>query len=272
MTPRDGEFVAALCARKAGLEVDPARAYLLESRLAPVARREGFGSVDELVQALRDRDEESLAWAAVEAMTQPETSFFRDPRVFDALRDEVLPRLSQARGGEPVRIWCAACASGQEVYSLAMMLADYPLAGLRVELFASDINSRQLEKAQSGLYTQFEVQRGLPARLLVRHFEKRDDLFVLSPRIRQQVRWRRVNLVDDITRLGRFEVVLCRNLMTSLTDAAKPVVMKSLASAVRQGGVLVLGAEETVDAGLGLTPVGGAPGLYTRVQQVRAAA
>ncbi|HEY8573902.1 protein-glutamate O-methyltransferase CheR [Phenylobacterium sp.] len=271
MTPADGAFVAALCARRAGLEVDPVKVYLLESRLAPVARREGFGSAAELLQAIRDRDEERLAWAVVEAMTHPETSFFRDPEVFAALRDQVLPELARGRQGQPVRIWCAACGSGQEVYSLAMMLADAPLGGAPVEFFASDINSRLLEKAQSGLYTQFEVQRGLPARLLVRHFEKRDEMFVISPRIRQMVRWRRVNLAEDITRLGRFEMVLCRNVMTQLTDAAQPVVMKSLVSAVRQGGALVMGAEETVSAALGVS-AGAAPGLYTRVAALRAAA
>jgi chemotaxis protein methyltransferase CheR len=272
VSPRDGEFVAALCARRAGLEVDPAKAYLMESRLAPVARREGFGSVGELLQALRDRDEERLTWAVVEAMAHVETSFFRDPEVFAVLRDKIIPELARARGGEPVRIWCAACGSGQEVYALAMMLAEGPLGAARVELFASDVNSRLLEKAQSGLYTQFEVQRGLPARQLVRHFEKRDEMFLISSRIRQMVRWRRVNLVDDITRLGRFEMVLCRNVMTSLTDAAQPMVMKSLASAVRQGGCLVLGAEETANASLGLKPVAGAGGLYSRVPAIQVAA
>jgi chemotaxis protein methyltransferase CheR len=267
---REGEFVAELCARKAGLYVDPDKTYLLESRLAPVARREGFGSIGELVQAVRDRGDERLAWATVEAMTLPETSFFRDPEVFAALRDRILPALAAAREGKPVRIWCAACGSGQEVYSLAMMLADTP--GLRAELFASDVSHRLLEKAQSGLYTQFEAQRGLPARLLVRHFEKKDELFAISPRIRQMVRWRRVNLMEDITRLGRFEVVLCRNVVGSLTDAAQAVVMRSLVHAVRQGGCLVLGAEERADTGMGLAQADGAPGLFTRIPGVRAAA
>lgn len=270
MTPRDGAFVAELCGRKAGLYVDPAKIYLLESRLAPVARREGFGAVAELVAAIRDRGDERLAWAAVEAMTLPETSFFRDPDVFAILRERILPDLARAREGQPVRIWCAACGSGQEVYSLAMMLAD---AGpLNVELFASDVSARQLEKAQSGLYTQFEVQRGLPARVLVRHFEKREEMFAIAPRIRQMVRWRRVNLIDDITRLGRFEMVLCRNLMGSLTDEAQPKVMRGLAHAVRKGGCLVMGAEETADLSLGLAPVEGAVGVFTRIPPVRAAA
>jgi chemotaxis protein methyltransferase CheR len=270
VTGDDGEFVAALCARRAGLEVDPAKAYLLESRLAPVARREGFGAVAELVQAIRDREEERLIWGVVEAMIGPDGTFFRDPQVFESLRQTVLPALARQRQGQAVRIWCAACGSGQEVYSLAMMLADAPLEGARVELFASDLNTAALEKAQSGLYSHFEVQRGLPARLLVRHFEKRDEAFVISPPIRQMVRWRRVNLVDDISRLGRFEMVICRDLMRSLKDAAQPRVTKALASGVRQAGCLVLGAEEAVDtAALGLRPIVGAAGLYTRVPVLR---
>jgi len=271
MTREEAAFAAGLCARRAGLEVDPDKAYLLESRLAQVARREGFGSVSELLKVTHDREEERLIWGVVEAMTSPETAFFRDPAVFEALRESVLPALARQRQGQPVRIWCAAAGAGQEVYSLAMMLADTPLQGARIELFASDLSTTALEKAQSGLYSHFEVQRGLPARLLVRHFEKRDEAFVISPRLRQMVRWRRVNLVDNISRLGRFEVVICRDLMRTLTDEAQPRVAKALASAVRQAGCLVLGAEEAVDAeALGLKPIAGAAGLYTRVAVARA--
>jgi chemotaxis protein methyltransferase CheR len=272
MTPAERAYVARLCAERAGLAVDPDKDYLLESRLAPVARREGFGSVGELLQAVRDRQEERLVGAVVEVMAVPETAFFRHPQTFEVLRDRILPELARARGGEPVRIWCAACGAGQEVYSLAMMLEDAGLSG-PVELFASDLSARALEKAQSGLYTQFEVQRGLPARLLVRNFEKREEMFAISPRIRQLVRWRRVNLTTDITRLGRFEVVVCRNLVSALTEAARPAVLRSLASAVRQNGALVLSPGDAVDgAMLGLNPVENAAGVYTRVPAVRAAA
>lgn len=272
MTPAERAYVARLCAERAGIAVDADKSYLLESRLAPVARREGFGSVGELLQAVRDRQEERLIGAVIEVMAISETTFFRHPQVFDALRREVLPQLADARAGEPVRVWCAACGPGQEVYSLAMMLDDAPLGG-PVELFASDLSARALEKAQSGLYTQFEVQHGLPARLLVRHFENRDEMFLVSPRLRQQVRWRCVNLTGDITRLGRFEVVLCRNLISILTPAAREPVLRSLAAAVRQGGVLVLSPGDAIDgAMLGLSALEGAPGIYTRVAAMRAAA
>jgi chemotaxis protein methyltransferase CheR len=228
--------------------------------------------VGELLQVVRDRGDERLVGAVIEVMAVPETAFFRHPQMFDVLRDQVLPGLAAARGGEAVRIWCAACGAGQEVYSLAMLLADHPIGG-PVEVFASDLSARALEKAQSGLYTQFEVQRGLPARLLVRHFEKREEMFAISPRLRQQVRWRRVNLTTDITRLGRFEVVMCRNLLSTLTEAMRPVVLKNLASAVRQGGVLLLSPGDAVDgAALGLRAMEAAAGVHTRVPAVRAAA
>jgi chemotaxis protein methyltransferase CheR len=244
VTPRDREHVARLCAARAGLQVDADKDYLIESRLGPVARREGFASVADLVQAVVDREEERLVCGVVEAMALAETSFFRDREVFQHLFADVLPDLAVRRDGQPIRIWSAACGSGQEVYSLAMMLDHATPPGARVELFASDLSERLLEKARSGLYSQFEVQRGLPARLLVRHFRHSEEQFQLNPQLRQQVRWRRVNLTDDLSQLGQFDIVLCRNVLGSLTEAARAQVLGSLASAVSRDGCLVLGLGE----------------------------
>lgn len=244
MTPEDREFLADLCARRAGLRLDAARAYLIESRIAPAARREGFGSLPEFVQAIRQGGEERLVWAAVEALAPSEASFFRDPAVFGRLAGEVLPELVRARAGDPVRVWSAACGTGQEIYSLAMMLAEAPALAARVELFASDLSERSLEKAQAGVYSQFEVQRGLPARRLVTHFERRGEHFALSPRVRQMVRWRRVNLTEDLSRLGRFDVILCRGVLPALVQDARARVLTSLTRALLPGGRLVLGAQE----------------------------
>ncbi|RAK59789.1 chemotaxis protein CheR [Phenylobacterium hankyongense] len=273
MTARDCEFVASLCAARAGLRVDPARAYLVESRLGPVARREGFGSVAELLQVVRDRGDERQVWAVVEAMVLPETSFFRDRAGLEQLWRETAPEIARRRNGAPVRIWSAGCASGQEVYSLAMLLEEAGPGALKAELFASDLSERLLEKAQSGLYSQFEVQRGLAARELVRHFEKRDEMFLLSRRVRQHVRWRRVNLIDDFSRLGRFDIVLCRHVLGSLTEPARARVLAGLAGALAPDGVLMLGAGESWDeAPAGLRPVDGLPGAWSFSQAVRAAA
>ncbi|HEY0648678.1 protein-glutamate O-methyltransferase CheR [Phenylobacterium sp.] len=255
----DRAFISDLCRTRAGLQVDPEKGYLIDSRLGPVARREGYATPEVFIEFLRAGADERMAWAAVEAMALPETEFFRDRAVFSHLVEDVIPELARAREGQPVRVWSTACGTGQEVYSLAMLLADKPGFAGKVEIYASDLSERSLEKAQSGLYSQFEVQRGLPARMLVRHFEKRGESFALSPRIRQMVRWRRVNLVDDLARYGQFELVLCRNILGQLADAARLKVHDQLKSALAPGGRLVLGLkDEAVD----LAPVTPATGVF----------
>ena len=266
----DRAFVAALCLARAGLRVDPDKSYLIESRLAPVARREGYGSLEEFIEALRMDADERLSWSLIEAIALPETEFYRDRRVFDALAEDVLPSLLRERGGAPLRVWSAACGTGQEIYSLAMLIADSPALAGKVELYASDLSERNLEKAQGGLYSQFEVQRGLPARTLVRHFEKQGDSFALSPRIRQMVRWRRANLMDDLSRLGQFDVVLCRNILTQLAPEAHGRVLGQLKRAVAAGGRLVLGLRE--EAAGELTHMGGLGFFALPADAVRSAA
>jgi chemotaxis protein methyltransferase CheR len=255
----DRELVAAVCASRAGLRIDPDKAYLIESRLAPVARREGFGALADFLDSVRHGREDRLVWAMVEAMAPPETTFFRDPAVFEALVGDVLPELARRTEG-PVRVWSAGCGAGQEVYSLAMLVAETPGLSGRVEFFASDLSERSLEKAQAGVYSQFEVQRGLPARRLVRHFEREGELFVLSPRIRQMIRWRRVNLLDDLSRLGRFELVLCRNVLSSLTGEARERVMEGLTATLAPGGRLALGLGDAAEAWL--DPVASDAGVF----------
>jgi chemotaxis protein methyltransferase CheR len=269
VTPQDRALVARLCAERAGLKADPEKAYLFENRLAPVARREGFGSVHEFVGAVRDRGEERLIWAAVEAMSPAESSFFRAPQVLGRLVGEVLPELARRRDGGRLRLWVAACGTGQEVYSLAMALDEAGLAGVGLEIFASDLCERRLEKAQAGVYSPFEVQRGLSAHRLVRHFEGLEDGFSLSPRVRQMVRWRRVNLMEDLTRLGQFDLVLCRHVLGYLLDEARPRVLANLQGALAPGGWLVLDADEAVP---GLTAAPGEPGFYSRPTMARAVA
>ncbi len=254
----DRALVAALCLARAGLRVDPEKSYLIESRLDPVARREGFASPSGLIEALRLHADERLGWALVEAMVLPETEFFRHHAVFARLAAEVLPDLVASRAGQPVRVWSAACGGGQEIYSLAMTVAEAP--GLSsVELFASDLSERSLEKAQAGIYSQFEVQRGLPARSLVRHFLKAGESFELSPRIRQMVRWRRVNLLDDISRLGQFDLVICRNVLGALAPEIRGRVLDQLRRTLAPGGRLLLGLKDQAD---GLAAIAPDIGLY----------
>ena len=228
MRPEEIAQVVSLCRARAGLKLAPDKTYLMESRLAPVARREGFDSISALLEAIRARREDPLVWAAVEALAGGETSFFRDREPFAQFRDEIVPQLARSRGGAPVKVWSAACATGQEVYSLSMMLGELLEAepALRVELAASDLSRLALEKAQSGLYNQFEVQRGLPIRLLARHFEKEGDQWRLSAEVRQRVRWRRINLIAGLRQIGRFDVIFCRYVLWHMTDDAQ----RSLAS------------------------------------------
>ena len=252
-------YLAALCLARAGLRIDSDKAYLLESRLAPVARREGFGSIEALIEEVRGGGEDRLAWAVVEAMLMPEAEFFRDRAVFEALVYDVLPAMARA-ASRPLRIWSAACGTGQEIYSLAMLLADAPV-GDHVELYASDLSERALEQAQAAAYSQFEVQRGLPARLLVRFFEKDGEAFVISPRLRQAVRWRRMNLIDDISGLGQFDLIFCRGLLAQLAPEARAKVLQSLLRALRPVGRLVLDPGEA--GAPGLTSLDARIGLFS---------
>ena len=246
MTPEDMELLAALGRARAGLKIDLDRTYLVETRLAPLARREGFDSIEAMIAALRAKREERLIWAVIEALTFNETSFFRDKELFAHLRDEVLPTLSRSRRDQPIRIWSAACSTGQEVYSLAMAAAASETldAGTRFEFFGSDLSERCLEKAQSGLYTQFEVQRGLPIRLLVQHFANQDDTWEISPRIRQSVRWKRINLLSDLSSLGRFDVILLRHVLSGLEPSLHGRIVESLAALLAPDGVLVLSPDD----------------------------
>ena len=275
MTAEEVALVVALCRARAGLKLAPDKTYLMESRLGPVARRESFDSVSDLLAAVRGRRDKALIWAVVEAVASGETAFFRDRTPFQAFREELIPQLARARGGHPIRVWSAACATGQEVYSLAMlaeeMAAEDP--SLRIELAASDLSAKALERAQGGLYNQFEVQRGLPIRLLARYFENNDDQWRIAEAIRKRVRWRRINLVAGLTAIGRFDVVFCRHVLGHMTEEAQVKVLAELTQVIPEDGYLVLGQNEAV-AGVGeaFRPVVGRPGLFRRNPDYRAAA
>lgn len=266
MTPEHIDLLAALGRARAGVRVDVEKPYLIESRLTPLVRREGFESVEALIDELRAKREERLIWAVVESLCRTDTTFFRGREAFDALQDSVFPALSHRRDA-PLRIWSAACATGQEVYSLAMTAAEATglAPGARFELFGSDLSERCLEKAQSGLYTQFEVQRGLPIRMLVKYFENQDDTWTISPRIRQMVRWRRINLLSDLSALGRFDVILLRNVLRNMAPPLRGKIVRSLADRLSADGVLVLDPEDQISGVTDtLVAAPGNAGIYLR--------
>lgn len=275
MTPEDMDLLAALGRARAGVRVETEKPYLVESRLSPLARREGYDSIDAMITALRTHREERLIWAVVESLCRSETTFFRGRETFAALRDDVLPALSHRRREAPIRIWSAACATGQEVYSLAIAAAEAKTlaTGSRFEFFGSDLSERSLEKAQAGIYTQFEIQRGLPIRMLVKYFENQDDTWAISPRIRQMVRWKRINLLADLSSMGRFDVILLRDVLKGMDASLRGKVVLALVNLLPADGVLVLDPEDDVtefEDMLSAAP--GGTGIYLRDPSVRAAA
>jgi chemotaxis protein methyltransferase CheR len=268
-------FIAREVKARSGLVLTPDKSYLLETRLTPIARRENFGSVPELLAAARAQNSERLLWLITDALTTNETFFFRDKTPFDLLRTPILPELKARRSGGRLRIWCAAASTGQEPYSIAMLLDELRASGqgLDADILGTDISERVLEKARAGLYSQFEVQRGLPVQLLMKHFEKTGDLWRISDRLRAMVRLQRFNLLEDIRTLGRFDVVFCRNVLIYFDPESKRQVLEKIAGQMAEDGFLILGAAETV---IGLTeafaPHPQHRGLYQRNTAWRKAA
>ncbi|MGE0629706.1 MAG: protein-glutamate O-methyltransferase CheR [Hyphomicrobiaceae bacterium] len=253
MTPLDYDFLCKLLKSRSGLMLSADKQYLVESRLLPIARKAGIASLSELVHKLKGANAEPLTVEVVEAMTTNESFFFRDKIPFDAFRDTMLPALIAARASQRrIRIWCAAASSGQEPYSLAMILKEMAprIAGYRIEIVATDISTEILEKARSGLYSQFEVQRGLPITMLVKHFTQIGEMWQISPEIRAMVQFRPLNLLHDFSGLGACDVVFCRNVLIYFDQPTKIDVLNRLARIVPADGYLTLGAAETV---IGLT-------------------
>ena len=266
MKADDFNMFQSLLKQRSGLVLSRDKAYLLESRLMPVARKWSLRGLDELAQAVRSKKDERLLKDITEAMTTNESSFFRDTKPYDQFRTLTLPTLLKNRAStRKIRIWSAACSSGQEPYSLAMVLKEEgaKLAGWNIEIVATDISSEILAKAKAGVYTQFEVQRGLPITHLVKYFRQRGDKWELTPDIRSMVSFREFNLLGDLRPLGQFDVVFCRNVLIYFDQPTKTRVLEGTSRLLGTDGVLFLGGAETV---LGITdkfkPLDGQRGVY----------
>ncbi len=249
MTPTDFNFISSFLKATTGLTLTPDKTYLLESRLQPIARKMGILTVSELIDKLRSSRDTALGKQIAEAMTTNETFFFRDGKPFDHLRDVALPQLMARRRSEKkLRIWCAAASTGQEPYSIAMILQDraQELAGWRVEIIGTDISEAALDRARRGVYSQFEVQRGLPIQLLVKHFRKEAEYWVINQNLRSMVDYRAFNLLGDLSALGRFDIVFCRNVLIYFDPPTKSKILDGIARALPNDGVLYLGGAETV--------------------------
>ncbi|TMJ64466.1 MAG: protein-glutamate O-methyltransferase CheR [Alphaproteobacteria bacterium] len=247
MTPLDYEFLRKLLKERSGLDLSSDKQYLVESRLVPLARKAALQGIPELVQKMKAGGE-ALITEVVEAMTTNETFFFRDKIPFDHLRETILPALVQARASrQTLRIWCAASSTGQEPYSVAMCVKEFAgLAGWRVEILATDLSQEVLEKSKAGIYSQFEVQRGLPIQMLVKYFTQIGELWQLNPDIRAMVQHRQLNLLQDFSHLGKFDVIFCRNVLIYFDQGTKTAIFERLARMIEPDGVLTLGAAESV--------------------------
>jgi chemotaxis protein methyltransferase CheR len=265
VTPLDYDYLRKLLKEKSGLVLSADKQYLVESRLLPVARKAGLGSLSELVQKLKAGDSRLMV-EVVEAMTTNESFFFRDKIPFEHFTGTMLPALMAARANQKrLRIWCAAASTGQEPSSLAICLKAMKdkLAGWRIELTGTDLSGEVLEKAKAGIYSQFEVQRGLPIQLLVKYFVQNGDMWQISPEIRGMVQYKPLNLLADFSHLGTFDIVFCRNVLIYFDQETKIDVLNRVARMIEPDGFLVLGAAETV---VGLTdafkPLTDKRGLY----------
>ena len=247
MTPLEYDFLRKLLKERSGLDLSPDKQYLVESRLIPLARKAGLADIAELVQKIRT-GAGALTSDVVEAMTTNETFFFRDKIPFDHLRQTILPALVQARANRrSLRIWCAAASTGQEPYSIAMCVREFAgLAGWRVEIVATDLSQEVLEKSKAGIYSQFEVQRGLPIQMLVRYFTQVGELWQLNADIRAMVQHRQINLLEEFSHFGTFDVIFCRNVLIYFDQETKAGVFERLARSIEPDGVLTLGAAESV--------------------------
>lgn len=265
MTPLDYDFLRRLLKERSGLDLSADKQYLAESRLIPVARKVGVLGISELVAKIKAGSEE-IATLVVEAMTTNETFFFRDKIPFDHLRETIIPTLLQSRASRrTLRIWSAACSTGQEPYSIAMCLKEFgaALSGWRVEIVATDLSQGVLEKSKAGIFSQFEVQRGLPIQMLVKYFRQIGDMWQINADVRAMVQYKQLNLLQDLSHLGIFDVIFCRNVLIYFDQDTKVSIFKRLVQAMPNDGFLALGAAETV---VGLTdvfrPVADRRGLY----------
>jgi chemotaxis protein methyltransferase CheR len=266
MTVTDFEFICQILRERSGLVLTNDKAYLLESRLLPVARKWKLATFDDLVRVIRTKMDEAVVRDVVEAMTTNESFFFRDTKPFDQFKALVLPALLKSRAASrTIRIWSAACSSGQEPYSLAMILSESAaqLNGWKIEIVGTDLSTEILNRAKEGMYSQFEVQRGLPITMLVKYFAQIGDRWQINAKIRGMVQYREFNLLQDPMPLGRFDVVFCRNVLIYFDQPTKTRVLNSVSKLMPEDGFLFLGGAETV---LGITDkfqmVPGQRGVY----------
>lgn len=248
LSPSDYEYLAHFLEEHSGLELGSDKAYLVESRLQPVAEQAGLGSISNLVQTLRMSDDFCLKRSVVDAMTTNESLFFRDSTPFELLKLSILPSLIEKRQQEGrVRIWSAGCSTGQEPYSIAMTLADIEsdFRSMAFDLIASDLCEAALKKAEEGVYSTFETQRGLSQETLSKYFTAHPQGWKVNDSIRRRVAFHRQNLMAPFYEFGNFDVIFCRYVLIYFSAQNKKIVLDRLSEVLRPDGFLILGGPET---------------------------
>jgi chemotaxis protein methyltransferase CheR len=246
LTAGEFAYISGLVRRDAAIVLEPGKEYLVEARLMPLARQTGAATVSEFVTRAQQRPEPDVHRRIVDALTTNETSFFRDGEPFTAMTGMVLPELLTNRSTtRHVRVWSAACSSGQEAYTLAMQLHDNLPHGWTYEILGTDISTEVLGRAEAGRYSQLEVNRGLPAAALVKHFERVGNHWQVSPSLRRNVSFRRLNLAAALPALGQFDVIFLRNVLIYFDVATKRAVLERVGSLLKPDGWLFLGSAET---------------------------
>lgn len=262
----DFELYRDILLRHSGLSLTQEKSYLLDSRLTPIARKSGYPTIEALTLALRGVPDGVLVHSVIESMMNTETSFFRDAGVFRIIQDSILPHIIKMRHRKKdLRILCAGCSTGQEPYSLAMMLKsmDSSLKGWGADILAVDISADAIRRARTGEYTQFEVQRGLPVQHLINYFQEMDAGWRLHDAVAGLVTFEQFNLLDPLDDLGLFDLILCRNVLTGFEPDTKTMIIKRMAEQLDEHGILILGEGETLaEADCPLRALPGFPGFY----------
>jgi chemotaxis protein methyltransferase CheR len=270
ITEAEFNYIRDLLKKRSALLLERGKEYLVESRLDALARQEGFQSIRQLVENLRSHPSTDLHRKVVEAMMTHETSFFREIRVFDMFRKTILPQILTVRARQrTLNFWCAACAGGQEPYSFAMLLREYfpSLRSWNVKFIASDISRAMLARARAGRYSQLEVNRGLPANLLVKYFQKCGAGWEIAPEIRSMVEFREINLIRPWPSLGRLDGIFMRNVLIYLDGEAKKNILARAAQLLEKGGFVLLGsAETTTNIDDSFEPVSSGEAVYFRLK------
>jgi chemotaxis protein methyltransferase CheR len=244
--PENYRFLQEHVRLKVGIVLEENKHYLFESRLAPIVKQHGLGSINDLCAALRSKRDASLDHQVVEAMTTNETYFFRDPSQYEAIRTVLLPRLKEEkRETKSLRFWSAASSTGQEAYTLAMLLLENGFQGWNIQILGTDFSEKVVVRARTGIYQQIEVNRGLPAALLVKYFRRSALEWQLNEEVRKMVKFETIDLRKSMRTLGPFDLVFCRNVMIYFDNETKRSIMKEIHSTLFRSGWLLLGGAET---------------------------